>query len=100
MMGVRENRIERLLKDEVVKLGGNSYKWVGLAGVPDQIVIVQGRTWFIEVKTVDGVVSPVQQRRHKELTAIGAKVRIVYGDQGVHEFIKEVKHVIKTATTA
>ena len=99
-MGARENRVERLLKDEVLKLGGNSYKWVGLAGVPDQIVIVQGHTWFVEVKTVDGAVSPVQQRRHRDLISVGAKVRVVYGDAGVHEFIKEVKHVIKTPATA
>lgn len=95
-MGVRENKVERYLKSEVELLGGKSYKWVGLAGVPDQIVVVKNDVWFVEVKTVDGVLSPVQKRRHKELALVGAKVTTVYGDSGVDNFIKELGNVIKT----
>lgn len=99
-MGVRENKVERFLKSEVEQLGGKSYKWVGLPGVPDQIVVVSGCFWLVEVKTVDGVLSPVQKRRHEELGVLGARVRTAYGETGVREFIEEVKDVIKTATTA
>lgn len=99
-MGIRENRVETLLKSEIKALGGISYKWTGMPGVPDQIVIVRHRVWMVEVKTADGRLSPMQQRRHRELTDHGAQVRTVYGDTGVHEFIEEVKNVIATATTA
>lgn len=99
-MGVRENKVEKSLKDKVRALGGKSYKWIsGEPGVTDQIVIVSGHFWLVEIKTVDGVLSPAQKRRHEELGALGARVRTVYGEMGVREFIEEVKHVIKTAAT-
>lgn len=99
-MGVRENKVERSLKTEVKALGGTSYKWTGTPGVPDQIVIVTGNVWLVEIKTIDGVLSPAQKRRHSELSDHGAQVRTVYGELGVREFIEEVKNVIATTTTA
>lgn len=100
-MSIRERKIEHYLNDEVAQLGGITYKWTGTTGAPDRIVILATVVWFVEVKTVDGALSPVQQRRHNEMLSRGAKVITVYGYEGVDEFIKELKDaVIKTTTIA
>jgi hypothetical protein len=95
-MGVRENRVERYLDSEIMKLGGITRKWVspGVNGVPDRIVIVNGLVWFVEVKTVDGVMSSWQVREIKRLNDHGAQATSVYGGVGVDEFIKVVRDAI------
>lgn len=92
-MGVRENRVERYLDSEILKLGGITRKWVspGVNGVPDRIVIVNGNVWFVEVKTDDGRLSSWQEREIKRLTSHGAKALAVYGERGVDEFIRMVR---------
>jgi hypothetical protein len=92
-VGVRENKVERYLKKQVTAQGGVSRKWVSPNhdGVPDQIIISRGVVWFVEVKSVDGVLSSVQKREHKRLRNAGANVTTVYGDVGVDTFIEELK---------
>lgn len=92
-MGVRENKVETYLNAEIIKLGGMSRKWMspGRDGVPDRICVVRGRVWFVEVKTIDGVLSPEQLREHDRLDECGAAVRTVYGKEGVDELIKQIK---------
>lgn len=96
-MGTRENRVERHLNSEVLKLGGISRKWVspGVAGVPDRIVIVKGHVWFVEVKTFDGQLSPIQSREIQRLKNHGASVHVVHGEMGVDTFIKLVRKTIQ-----
>lgn len=92
-MGVRENKVEKYLKDEVAKLGGISRKWVspGHDGVPDQIVIYKSHVFFIEVKTPDGSLSSVQIREQKRLKYHGASVLVVYGNHDVDDVITNLK---------
>ena len=90
-MGVRENKVERYLHDQITLLGGTTRKWVGRKGVPDRIVIVPHFIWLVEVKTIDGVLSPEQEREHIRLLQAGATVRVVYGHAGVDELIEELK---------
>lgn len=88
-MGRRENKVETYLKQEVLKQDGISRKWVSPQhdGVPDQIVIYKGTVWFVEVKTVDGKMSGVQEREHERLRLQGANVVTVVGKEGVDSFI-------------
>lgn len=90
-MGVRENKVEMYLDSEVQKIGGITRKWVspGRDGVTDRIVIIEGRVWFVEVKTLDGKLSEAQTREHARLRQAGAVVWCVYGGAGVDEFIRE-----------
>ena len=92
-MGARENKVEKHLDDEVKKLGGITRKWVspGRDGVPDRIVIINGDVMFVEVKTVDGKVTPVQRREHERLTEAGGRVFTVYGETGVDCFLRDYK---------
>lgn len=110
-MGKRENKVEKHLKDSVVAIGGISRKWVspGVDGVTDQICIIPttadkliiklqqlspdeviGDVYFVEVKTVDGVVSSVQEREHARLRAVGAQVRVTGGKAEVDEFMESL----------
>ena len=61
---MREKDVEKILVDEVRRLGGRAYKWTspGNAGVPDRIVIMPGRQpIFVELKADGGVLSALQQ---------------------------------------
>ena len=89
-MGVREAKGETHLKKEVERLGGVSRKWVspGRTGVPDQIIIFNGKVVFVEVKTTDGIRSSDQAREHERLTQAGASVITVYGKKEVNSFIE------------
>ena len=58
-----EKQIERYLVDRVKALGGVAYKFTSPAhrGVADRIVCFpNGQTWFVEVKTEGGRLSPLQ----------------------------------------
>lgn len=88
-MGVRENKVERKLDQMVRAVGGITRKWVspGRDGVPDRIVIHQGKIWFVEIKTMDGKLSVAQMREHQRLTDKGAEVRTLYGEEEVGRFV-------------
>lgn len=88
-MGVRENKVERYLDNAVTRIGGITRKWTspGRDGVPDRIVIRDGKVVFVEVKTTDGKLSPAQEREHQRLREQGVRVVTVYGEHGVDVFI-------------
>lgn len=95
-MGARENKVEKYLDSEVKKLGGLTRKWTcpGRDGVPDRIVIINGAVMLVEVKTLDGTVSPTQRREHERLCDVGAKVFTVYGEAGVDHFLRLYKEML------
>ena len=93
-MGARENKVERHLDNGVKALGGLTRKWVspGRDGVPDRVVILKGLIWFVEVKTIDGVLSSAQKREHDRLRQVGAVVETVYGEGGVDLLLRKMQH--------
>lgn len=58
----------------VVKL---SDRWV--SGLPDVMMILDGRAYFYELKSQNGVVSQIQEQTHRALIEAGADVSIVRG---------------------
>lgn len=89
----REVDIEKCLVQEIKKAGGVAYKWVspGNNGVPDRIVILPGKApVFVELKTDDGKLSPVQEVQIKKLRGLKQEVRIVYGYIGLAAFFDEL----------
>jgi Holliday junction resolvase-like predicted endonuclease len=88
-MGVRENKVEKYLDEQVTALGGITRKWVspGRDGVPDRIVVIDGAVVFVEVKTVSGELTTGQEREHVRLRNAGATVTTVYGSRGVDKYI-------------
>lgn len=90
---MREKEIEKILADEVKKLGGRAYKWVspGNDGVPDRIVILPGRIpIFVEMKADGGVLSKLQEIQTNRLKNLGQDVRIVTGIKGVILFFDQI----------
>lgn len=91
-MGVRENKVERYLRDRFRKAGGGTRKWVspGRDGVPDQIAVLHGTVIMVEVKTVDGKLSSVQTREQRRLRDLGLIVTTVYGERGVDALMDDI----------
>lgn len=92
-MGVRENKVERYLKSEVKKLGGETRKFVSPQhdGVADDLCFLPGGLlWLVEVKTIDGTESGPQERERIRMTKLGFRATIVYGEQQVDELIAEM----------
>lgn len=91
-MGVRENKVETYLKTQFKELGGITRKWKspGVDGVPDQICILNGEFYLVEVKTTDGPLSTPQEREHTRLRKHGVTVTTVYSFTGVSDFIADI----------
>jgi len=91
-MGVRENKVEKHLDEQVKLIGGITRKWISLGcnGAPDRIVIRYGGVCFVEVKTIDGSFKPGQEREHNRLREKGALVCTVYGKEGVDKLIDDL----------
>lgn len=87
-----ERDIEHYLTTEARKRGGLAFKFVspGACGVPDRIVIAPGgAVWFVELKTETGRLSPLQTRHLELLRNVGANATVVYGMDGVRQFLRE-----------
>jgi len=52
----------------------NNLTEVSLSGTPDLIAFKDGRYVWIEVKTPEGRLSPIQKHRHKEMIMLGMEV--------------------------
>lgn len=90
---MREKDIEKILVDEVRKLGGRAYKWVspGNDGVPDRIVILPGeRPYFVELKTDRGKLSALQAVQIDRLKDLRQEVFVVKGLDGLIQFFQDI----------
>jgi hypothetical protein len=88
-----EREIERRMCEMVRKRGGLAYKFTspGSSGVPDRIVISpRGAVWFVELKTVSGRLTRLQDWQKSELEKRGANVRVICGWEAAEAFVNEV----------
>lgn len=91
---MKESTIEARLVRGVKKLGGLCYKFTspGNPGVPDRIVLLpNGKTIFVELKTTVGRLAKVQQWQLQEMRKRGADVRVLKGADQVTAFLEEVR---------
>lgn len=93
-----EKSIEQYLVKKVKEAGGLCYKFVspGNSGVPDRIcVFPDGYVIFVEVKTIGGRISALQQVQLYKLKILGASVHVVWSKEDVDNitdrFIKMYK---------
>lgn len=89
---MRESEIEKILVNEVRRLGGRAYKWVspGNDGVPDRIVILPGKPpIFTELKTDTGKLSALQSVQIKRLADLGQAVYVIFGINGLSQFFQD-----------
>ena len=94
MSSITEKQIEKYLKTEVKKAGGLSFKFSSPAhrGVPDQIVLFYGCVCFVEVKSINGKLSRLQEKCINDMTRLYADVWVVYSKEDVDDFLRHCKN--------
>lgn len=87
---MRESQIEKYLCHRVKERGGLCWKFVSpnLRGVPDRIVVFEGRVYFVELKAPGERPRASQARRIFELQRAGAYVWVLDSLEGVDRFIE------------
>lgn len=87
----RERDVEALLRSQVTDAGGLCVKLAPTeAGVPDRLVVWEGRIWLVELKRADGRLRPVQVGWHERAAAAGVDVVVLYGVEGVRAWLEEL----------
>ena len=88
-----EKVLERNLNKEVKALGGWSIKILSnfITGLPDRLVLLNGRAYFVEVKSEGKKPSHIQRVVHKKLEALGFPVRVIDTTEKLNNFIKEIR---------
>ena len=95
---MREREIEKILVDEIRKMGGRAFKWVspGNDGVPDRIVVLPGYpAIFVEMKTVTGKLTSLQRIQIDRLQKMGQDVRVLYGEKETRTFLEECRRKVQ-----
>ncbi len=90
---ILEKQVEKRLQKKVKEIGGIAYKFIspGNSGVPDRIVVYDGRTYFIELKRPGGVLTSLQHFQIEKLRRTGQDVRVLYNFDEVDCFVEELK---------
>lgn len=92
-VNVRESEIERMLAWRAKKMGGMAVKFVspGLDGVPDRIVLLPGRKIaFVELKAPGEKPRPLQEKRKRQLEALGFPVYVIDGAEQIGGVLDEI----------
>lgn len=78
------------MKDKVEQLGGLCWKFTspGTVGVPDRIVLHEGRVYFVELKTERGRRSKVQKYIHKKMREQKIDVYMIWSKKDVDSFVE------------
>jgi len=90
---MRENLIERQLAMAVKKMGGMAVKFVspGLDGVPDRIVLLPDKKMaFVELKAPGKKLWPLQEKRRRQLEALGFSVYVIDGAEQIGGVLDEI----------
>jgi len=85
-----EKQIEAHLVKRIKALGGVAYKFTSpaLRGVADRIVCLpNGQTWFVELKTEGGRLSPLQKVFADEMTRLNQKYVCLWSKEDVDNWI-------------
>ena len=76
---MKERDISRYLNKRVKELGGEIRRvtWQGRRNAPDKLVMLEGRSFFVEEKRPGERATSAQRREHKRLRDAGLEVRVV-----------------------
>ncbi|MGX1195810.1 VRR-NUC domain-containing protein [Metabacillus sp. SLBN-84] len=86
-----ESKIETYLKNQIKAVGGLCYKFKSTVnGVPDQLVIFDGRMHLVEVKRPGEKPRANQVHVHKQIQNQRVPVHTVDTEEAVDLFVKEV----------
>lgn len=89
---VSEKALENYLARRTRELGGwalKLYPW-SIVGLPDRLVLYQGRVRFVELKVPRGQVSKVQRHVHRRLERHGFPVAVVRTTEQVETILRKL----------
>jgi len=91
-MGVRERDVENHLRKRVKAAGGKVFKWASPAqrGVPDDIVLLHGQVWFIEVKAPSGKLTKLQELMGSYIREYTDNYAVLWSKEDVDRWLVEV----------
>lgn len=92
MLQRMEKNIEAHLVKSVRRLGGVAYKFVSPAhrGVADRVVCLpNGSTWFVELKTEGGRLSPLQKVFADEMARLRQNYCVLWSKEQVDKWIEQ-----------
>ena len=84
-----ERDVEKHFIWTVERMGGITYKFTspGRKGVADRIACLpDGSTWFVELKTKGGRLSPLQKMFAADMAALNQKYACLWTKEQVNEF--------------
>lgn len=91
-MGLAEGYVENYLRQQATTHNCLCYKFTspGTNGVPDEILIHNGYTMFIETKSPTGSLRDIQKERIKQMKQHGADVRICHTRQSIDKALADI----------
>jgi len=79
-----EREVERYLRTKVEKAGGLCLKFTSsTSGVPDRVVVLNRRTFFVELKAPGKTPRPLQLRVMGQMRERGARVEVIDSKESV-----------------
>jgi len=88
-----EKQVEAYFKKRVEEIGGKTYKFVSPAnrGVADRIACLpDGSTWFVEIKTEGGTISPLQRVFATEMFRLKQNYTVLWSKGDVDEWVASI----------
>jgi hypothetical protein len=87
-----EKTLEKKLTKEVKNLDGLAIKILSIfyTGLPDRLILISGRAYFVELKTTGKRLRPSQVLVHKKLKKLGFPVTVVDSTEAINNFIKNI----------
>lgn len=85
-----EKQVENRLLKGIRAMGGECFKWVspGNNGVPDRIIMLTGKSWYVELKKPKGgKVSKVQEWRSRQFLKLGFEIIRLWTYEDVDMFL-------------
>lgn len=92
MADVLESSLEGFFYRRVQMVGGATHKLAPIdKGMPDRLVVMPGgRMYLVELKRPGGELSPAQKLWHARHRAMGGRVYVVTGKEGILNFLRHV----------
>lgn len=90
---MRESEIEAYFKWSVEMVGGITYKFTSPShrGVADRIACLpNGATWFVELKTKGGRLSPLQKSFAAEMARLKQNYACLWNKEQIDEWVKSI----------
>lgn len=89
---MKESKVEKYFKDEIKKTKGKAFKFLspGNNGVPDRLVLIDSKCYFVELKRPGEKPRKLQKAVHKTFKKLGFEVYVIDTKEDVDRFIKGV----------